>query len=113
MKKVIKTTILLILLIFVLTNLSFSALTPNDFSSPDYRNVEDIRKVGGSILEILAIIASAISIIAIIALGIKYMLGSVEERASYKKTLLPYFIGAIFVFGATAIPEVIYKMITK
>ena len=111
MKKVIKITILLILLIFTLTNLSFSALTPGDFNNPDMSNTGDIENVGASILEILAIIASAISIIAIIALGIKYMLGSVEERASYKKTLLPYFIGAIFIFGATAVPTVIYNMV--
>ena len=39
------------------------------------------------------------------------MLGSLEERAQYKKSLLPYFIGAIFVFGATTIPTIIYNMV--
>lgn len=38
------------------------------------------------------------------------MLGSIEEKAQYKKTLLPYLIGAIFVFGATTIPGIVYKM---
>ena len=60
--------------------------------------------------KIVATKNDAISIIAMIALGIKYMMGSVEEKAEYKKTLLPYFIGAAFVFGATAIPQVIYNM---
>ena len=58
----------------------------------------------------MSIIGSAISIIAIIALGIKYMLGSIEERAQYKKTLMPYFIGAIFVFGATTVSGIVYQM---
>lgn len=38
------------------------------------------------------------------------MLGSVEERAAYKKTLLPYAIGAIFVFGASTVAGLVYEM---
>lgn len=41
-------------------------------------------------------------------LGIKYMMGSIEERASYKKSMLPYFIGAILLFGAVNITAVLY-----
>lgn len=73
-------------------------------------NTGEIVEVGTGILSVVSIVASAISIIAMIALGIKYMMGSVEERASYKKTLLPYFIGAIFVFGASTIPGIVYNM---
>ena len=69
----------------------------------------DIISIGSDILKVLGIISSAISIIAMIALGIKYMMGSLEEKAQYKKTLLPYFIGAMFVFGATLIPGIIYN----
>lgn len=69
-----------------------------------------IEKVGNGILSIVWNIGSATSIIAIIALGIKYMLGSVEEKAKYKNTLMPYFIGAIFVFGATAVSGIVYQM---
>ena len=111
MKKYIKIALVLVLLFFVTTNFSLAALTPNDLNNPDYGHTEDIKKLGGSILEILGIIGSAISLIAIIVLGIKYMMGSVEEKAQYKKTLLPYLIGAIFVFGGTLIPTVIYNMI--
>ena len=70
----------------------------------------DVKTIGYKILSIFSIIGSAVSIIAIIILGIKYMLGSLEERAQYKKTLLPYLIGAIFVFGATTIPGIVYNM---
>lgn len=71
-------------------------------------SVSEIEKVGNGILEIISLIASGISIIAIIILGIKYMMGSVEEKAEYKKTLVPYIIGAICVFGATLIPHIVY-----
>ena len=39
------------------------------------------------------------------------MLGSVEEKAEYKKTLMPYIIGAFLLFTGTLVPNVIYKMI--
>ena len=54
--------------------------------------------------------ASVLAVIILIILGIKYMMGSAEEKAEYKKTLLPYFIGALFVFGAGAITTVIFNM---
>jgi len=41
-------------------------------------------------------------------LGIKYMMGSAEEKAEYKKTMIPYIIGAILLFAATTIANAIY-----
>ena len=49
------------------------------------------------------------SVIVLIILGLKYMMGSVEEKAAYKKTLLPYVIGAALVFAASAIAGIIYS----
>ena len=46
----------------------------------------------------------------LIIIGIKYMFGSVEEKAQYKKILLPYFWGAIMVFGITNIVSIIYDI---
>ena len=37
------------------------------------------------------------------------MMGSAEEKAEYKKTLLPYIIGAAMVFGASVLTGVIYN----
>ncbi|MCI8621854.1 MAG: hypothetical protein HFJ50_09445 [Clostridia bacterium] len=33
-------------------------------------------------------------------LGIKYMMGSLEQRATYKKSMLPLLIGAVLLFSA-------------
>ena len=66
--------------------------------------------VGNGVLQILSIVGSGLAIIFLILLGIKYMMGSVEEKAEYKKTMMPYFIGAIFVFCASAISGLMYNM---
>lgn len=50
-----------------------------------------------------------ISVIGFMVLGIRYMLGSVEEKADYKKTLLPFVIGFIVLLLASTIPSIVYK----
>ena len=111
MKKVIKTSFLVILMIMFLFTVTYGfTIDDLDGKVPNSNGIKDMKNLGASVLEIIAIIASAISIITIIALGIKYMMGSLEEKAQYKKTLLPYFIGAGMVFGATTIAEIVYKM---
>ncbi len=41
------------------------------------------------------------------------MMGSAEERAEYKKTLFPYFIGAILIFAATSLAQMVYTWASK
>ena len=68
-------------------------------------------RIGNSIIRTITVVASIISVIALIVLGIKYMLGSVEERAEYKKVSWPYFVGAIMVFGITNVLNLIINLI--
>ena len=42
--------------------------------------------------------------------GIKYMMGSASEKAEYKKTMIPYLVGAILIFGASAITKVVVQL---
>ena len=49
----------------------------------------------------------------LIVLGIKYMMGSTAEKAEYKKTLMPYFIGALLIFGASAFAGVAIDFATN
>lgn len=37
------------------------------------------------------------------------MLGSAEERADYKKTMMPYLIGAVLIFASVTIANMVYK----
>jgi len=68
-----------------------------------------VKTVGERILGIVQVVGTIASILTLVLLGIKYMTGSVEEKAEYKKTLMPYIIGAIFVLAATSITTWIYN----
>ena len=69
---------------------------------------EEINNVGQNIIKVVGVVGMTIAVIMLIVIGIKYMLGSAEERATYKKTMVPYVIGAILLFAASAIATAIY-----
>ena len=76
-------------------------------------STEGIQNFGQSLISIISTIGSIASVIVLIILGIKYMMGSAEEKAEYKKTLLPYVIGAALVFAASTIASVIFGVVTS
>ena len=62
------------------------------------------------IVSLIQIVGTVASVAVLIALGIKYMLGSVEEKAQYKETFGKYILGAFFLFTITLIPQIIYTI---
>ena len=75
---------------------------------------QDLQKQGGvdeeqlsSMVDFLYNLLLGIGIVAAVIvgtiLGIKYMIGSVEEKAEYKETLFAYLISCVVVFGAFGI----------
>ena len=71
---------------------------------------DKVDDIGSKIIGIVTTVASFASVGILVVLGIKYMMGSTEEKAEYKKTLLPYVIGAVFVFGASTIAGYLYNV---
>ncbi len=80
-----------------------------DIYKPTNANSEKINSKVGPILGIIQNVGMIVSVISLMIIGVKYMLGSVEERADYKKTLLPYIVGAIILFVGSTIPNIIYS----
>ena len=82
--------------------------------NPDYKADDGgITSIGQTIISYISIAAIVIAVIVLLVLGIKYMIGSASEKAEYKKTMIPYLVGAVLVFGAGAIAQVIINVTTK
>ena len=73
-------------------------------TSPNFEN-----KVG-IVIGAVQVVGSLVSVVCLIVIGIKYMMGSVEEKAEYKKTLMPYFLGSIMVFGISNLLQIVYQI---
>lgn len=46
-------------------------------------------------------------------LGIKFMVGSIEEQAKIKELLIPYVTGCIVIFGAFGIWKILMNVLSK
>ena len=117
MKKTVKIlTILLIAitLITFTTNVfaanSGSALDPKNISASYKSDGGDLKVKAGNIMGMIRNVAAIIAVIIIMVLGVKYMLGSVEEKAEYKKSFVPLIVGIVLVVSATAIASFIFNM---
>lgn len=88
--------------------------TPDDWKPSSTTSVSggsELKKIGNKIIGAIRVIGSIISVIALTVLGIKYTIGSVEEKAEYKKTMKPYIIGAVMVFAITNILGIIQDIV--
>lgn len=85
-------------------------ITPNDITAP--QQVEgsgEVKSLGQKLVGILQTAGVVVAVVILLVLGIKYMMGSAEEKAEYKKSMLPYLIGALVLFGASTIANVVYE----
>lgn len=105
-------TICLFILSFIPTFASASARIDTGISVGTSANSE-FDGVGRVILGAIQGIGIGISVVVLVVIGIKFMLGSAEERAEYKSSMVPYLIGVAFLAGATSIPSMIYNVVPK
>lgn len=62
-----------------------------------------MKETSSIIYNTLVLIGMSVAIIISAILGIKFMIGSVEEKAQIKEALVPFVIGCIVIFGAFGI----------
>lgn len=118
-KKFLKSRLILIILlafILFLPTVSMAADPLEDPSEykPNNFNTGDANVIVGRANDIITIIVNVgiiASVITLMVLGIKYMVGSVEEKAEYKKSMIPYLIGAILLFAASGIIAIIFNLV--
>ena len=72
---------------------------------------EKVTNTAGQILTIVRIVGMAVAVIMLTILGIKYVAASPNEKADYKKGMTVYVVGAVLLFGASALLSVIQKFV--
>ena len=103
-------SIILIAMVFICISMNCLAITPVDITgNTDVSGSDDIGTLGKSIVGILQTVGIVLSVIVLIIIGIKYMMGSAEEKAEYKKTMIPYIVGAALIFTASIFANVVYE----
>lgn len=110
MKKALSIVMVTLILVAMASNL---ALAYNPASvKPNHSNVSEVTKLGNKIVGVIQVIGSILSVGILVLLGIKYMMGSTEEKAEYKKTMIPYLIGAVLIFASSNIAGMVFKTVS-
>ena len=112
--KVLNLIILMIIIfagIIFSYNISYAEELPlgdlNEYVREPTTSPDKFHEKVNNFITVIQVVGSIASVVALIIIGIRYMYSSVEEKAEYKKTMWPYFIGAILVFATTTILSVI------
>ena len=134
MKKLIKLIFMLLIVIMILfaTKPTFAQIVAQDIEGgstssstdifTDVKNRMDSQNgigqkqlvgVGAPIIAFIRNLALVLGVIILSIIGIKYMIGSAEEKANYKKTLIPLVVGIIIVVSATTIVGFVYDAVTN
>lgn len=111
MKKISIIAVFLIICLFILSFEPIFASTRIDTSGIGVSSgtQSEFDDVGSVIFGVIQGVGIGISVIILVIMGIKYILASVEEKAELKSSMITYIIGAIFLAGATSIPNFIYQ----
>ena len=117
-KKLLKITAIIAMVVLTILSVTVSSFAAN-FSPANLSGKTDgvagtneIKNVGNSVIGILQVVGIVLSVVVLIVLGIKYMMGSAEEKAEYKKTMIPYVVGAALIFAASALAQVVFQFFT-
>lgn len=119
MKKSIKVISTLLLTIMLVASIAGTVLAVdpntvlNGLNGNGNVQTNDLTKVGNNIVTIIQVVGIVIAVMVLLVIGIKYMMGSASEKAEYKKTMIPYIVGAVLIFAGTSLVRVIYSLSTS
>lgn len=113
--------VILIFVILIISSVCYVNAASGSFNPDDWKpdstteatGAGRLQNMGNVIIGALRTVGSIVSVAVLAVLGIKYMVGSVEERATYKETMKPYLIGAVLVFAITNILGIIVNVATS
>lgn len=70
---------------------------------------ETATNISGTVMTVAKVACAGVAVIMLVVLAMKYMLSSVEDRATIKKHAVVYVVGAIVMFAASAILQIIQQ----
>lgn len=114
MKYIKRFLILFFIVMILISTTIFATATPEEITNKitlGGREIKEFTGIGNKILGTIRAIGIIASVVTLMVLGIKYMMGSVEEKAEYKKSFKAYIIGAVLVFSITTIGSIVYETI--
>lgn len=126
MKKTLKVIVIFLILILALVCISNETYSfgemfesADDFlgtgSSQSSGKINDssLKSMSSTIYNVLLIVGVVIAVIYGLFIAIKLIMGSIDEKAKIKESLIPYVAGCVIVFGAFTIWGIVMNMLNS
>lgn len=84
-----------------------SSVVPDDIK-PISNSNSNLNQVAQTIITFIWTLSIIISVIVLMIIGVKYIVGGVQEKADYKKSLIPVVVGIVVVVSATTIVNFLF-----
>ena len=116
MNKTVKVIFTLLVAVMVVATFSQTCLAASDaienFDTNQWQStdISGVQSIAQKVLTAIRNIAIIVAVIMISILGIQYMVGSAEQKASYKKAFIPLIVGAILVVSAAQIAKMLFSL---
>lgn len=110
--KVISVLMMLFMIVSMYAIPTFAVPTYEDqsnvsFSSKDDNTTNVVSGMMGTIINVIQVVGMAIAVIMLVYVAIKYMSAAPAEKAEFKKSATAYIVGAVLLFGATGILQLV------
>lgn len=120
MKKVLSIVVIIfsILMTFGSTSYVYAGLTdpgdnPDAYKPQSQSDIDSkAKKYAGKVWGTLQNIGVVVSVAMMTVIGFRYIMGSAEEKAEYKQTMIPFVIGAILLLSVNIVLKVIYSVMS-
>ena len=108
------TALVMIATIALAINMVFAADVPiPTIKSDAVSSTSGLSDTVGNILGVISYICYAAAVVMLLVLGVKYITASPEGKADIKKTAVQYVIGAVLVFAAATVLQIIKSLSTS
>ena len=110
MSKIISAVLILTTILSAFSMVFATATEPNIPTGISPTGASDVSNIAGMVIYVIQIIAFAAAVIMLIFVGIKFLTASPEGKAEIKKSAVIYVVGAILLFAATGILQIVRNL---
>lgn len=114
MKKILKLKIIIPLISIVLILFSSNIFAIENLDqydpNPSLNGSESFVQKAGPVLGAIRIIGIITAVIVLAIIGLKYMFMSIQEKADYKKEMIPYIVGCFMLMGVSFLVGLIEQL---
>lgn len=114
-KKVLK----VITILLMIAAIAFAAISPVMAKAPDPKTFDNYadstgagksaKRIVGTLIDVFQIVGVGVAIIMLVMLAIKYLSAAPNEKAEIKKSVSIYVLGAVLLFAASGVLEIVQR----